>query len=84
MLTEDSVSYHDFIDDPWCPSERSWTEDSVGNVFEVVSISEPCCDVTRSGPIFETTVKHVKSFFPPLDMESFKVTHIFVDEDYRL
>ena len=34
-------SYHDSMDDPWCPSDRSWTKDWVGDVFEVLSISEP-------------------------------------------
>ena len=83
MLTEESVSYHDFMDDPWCPSERSWTKDSVGDVFEVLSISESCRNVTWSHQIFETTVKHVKSLFP-LDMDCLQVTQIFGVEEYRL
>ena len=48
MLTEERVSYHDFMDDPWRPSERSWTKDYMCDVFEVLSISEPCRDVTQS------------------------------------
>ena len=63
--------YHDFMDDPWCPSEISWTKDSVGKGFEVLFTSEPCRDVTRSQCTFETTVKHVKSLFPH-DMACFK------------
>ena len=77
------MSYHDFIDDPWGPSEKSWTKDSVGDVLYVLSIAEPCRDFTRSRQIFETTVKHVKSLFP-LDMGCFKVNQIFGDEGYRL
>ena len=77
------MSYHDFMDDPWRPSERSWTKDSVGDVFEVLSISEPCRDVTQSVQIFETIVELVKSLFP-LDMDCFKVNQIFGDEGYRL
>ena len=75
------MSYHDFMDDAWCPSEISWTKDFVGDVFEVLSISEPCRDFTRGQHIFETTVKYVKSLFH-LDMDCFKVTQIFGDEDY--
>ena len=41
------VSYHDFMDDPWCPSDRSWTKDSVGDVFEVLSFLEPCHNVSQ-------------------------------------
>ena len=37
----EKVSYNDFMDDPWCPSHRSWTKDSVGDVFKLLSISEP-------------------------------------------
>ena len=75
--------HHDFMDDPWHPSERSLTKDSMGDVFEVPSISELCCDVTQSQRIFETAVKHVKSLFSP-DMDCFKVNHIFGDKVYRL
>ena len=82
MFTEESVSYHDFMDDSWCPSERSWTNDYVGEVFEVCSISEPFRDVTQNRRIFETTVKHEKSSFS-LDMGCFKVNQIFWDEGYR-
>ena len=46
MLTEERVSYHAFMDDPWRPSERSWTNDSGDDVFEVLCISEPYRDVT--------------------------------------
>ena len=72
MLSKERVSYHDFMDEPWGPSERSWTKDSVGDVSEFLSISEPCRDVTRSQQVFETNVKPVKSLFP-LDMDCFKV-----------
>ena len=54
-------SYHDSMDDPWCPSDRSWTRDSVGDVFEVLSISEPGRDVSRSRRTFQITDEHVKS-----------------------
>ena len=53
---EESVSYHDWMDDRWSPSERSWTKDSVGDVFEVLSISESCRNVTRSQQIFENFI----------------------------
>ena len=53
------------------------------DIFEVLSISEPCCDVTRSQRIFETTVEHVKSWFP-LDMSCFKVHRLFESERYSL
>ena len=75
MFMEESVSYHDFMDAPCHPSERSWTKDSMANVFNVLSFSEPWCDVTQSRQIFETTVKHVKSLFP-LDMDCLKVNQI--------
>ena len=55
------VSYHDSMDDPWCPSDRSWTNDSVGDIFEVLSISEPGRDVSRSRGTFQITNEHVKS-----------------------
>ena len=48
----ETVSYHDSLDDPWCLRDRSWTKDSVGDVFEVLSISEPCCDGSQSRQIF--------------------------------
>ena len=83
MLTMERVSDHDFMNDPWRLSERSWTKDSLGDVFEVLSISEPCRNVTQSQQIFETTVEHVNSLFP-LDMDCFKVNQIFGDEVYRL
>ena len=63
MLTEQSVSYHEFMDEPWRPRERSWTKDCVGDVLEVLSLSEPCRDVTQSRQIFETAVEHEKVFF---------------------
>ena len=52
-------SYHDSMDDPWCPSDRSWTKDSVGDVFKVLSISETGRDVSRSQRTFQITDKHV-------------------------
>ena len=52
-------SYHDSMDDPWCPSDRSWTKDSVRDVFEVLSISEPGRDVSRSRRTFQITDEHV-------------------------
>ena len=55
----------------------------MGDVYEVLSISEPCGDVIQSLQIFKTTVKHVKSLFP-LDMDCVKVTQIIGDEDYGL
>ena len=44
----ETMPYHDSIDDPWCPSDRSWTKESWGDVFEVLSISEPGRDVSQS------------------------------------
>ena len=44
----ETVSYHDSMDDPWCPSDRLWTKDSVGDVFKVHSISEPSRNVSQS------------------------------------
>ena len=41
ILKTETVSYHDFMDDLWCPSDRSWTKDSVGDFFKGPSISEP-------------------------------------------
>ena len=64
------VSYHNSMDDPWCPSDSSWTKDSVGDVFEVLSISEPICDVSQSRQTFQITDKYVKSWFP-LNMNCF-------------
>ena len=67
---------------PQC-SEKACTKDTVGDTFEVLSISEPCRDVTRSRQILRTTVEHDKYLFP-LDMDYSKVTQIYGDEDYRL
>ena len=49
------------MDDPWCPSDRSWTKDLVGDVFEVISILEPGSDVSQSRQTFQITDEHVKS-----------------------
>ena len=57
----EKVSYHDFMDDLWCSRDRSWTKDSVSDVFEALSISEPGRDVPQSQHTFQTTDKHVKS-----------------------
>ena len=81
-MTE-KVSYHDTMDDPWCPSDRSWTKDSVGDVFEVISISEPGPDVSQSRQTFQITDNHVKTWFP-LDMDCFKVHQLFEHEGYSL
>ena len=77
------VSYHDSMDDPWCPSDRSWTKDWVGDVFEVLSISEPGRDVSRSRRTFQITDEHVKSWFT-LNMNCFKVHRLFEHEGYSL
>ena len=61
IFKTETVSYHDSMDDPWCPSDRSWTKDSVGDVFEVLSISEPGHNVSRRQQTFQITDKHVKS-----------------------
>ena len=78
---EPILSY--FMDETWHPRERWWTRDSVGDILEITSISEPCRDVTWSQRIFETTIEHVKSQFP-LDIDCFKVNKIFRDDGYRL
>ena len=52
-------SYHDSMDDPWGPSDISWTKDSVGDVFEVLSISDPGRDVSRIRRTFQITDEHV-------------------------
>ena len=79
----ETVSNHDSMDDPWCPSDRSWTKDSVGDVFKVLSISEPSRDVSRSRYTFQITDKHVKSWFP-LNMNCYKVHQLFEHEGYSL
>ena len=79
------VSYHDSMDDPWypTPSDRPWTKDSVGDVFEVLSISEPGRDVSWSRWTFQITDEHVKSCFT-LNMNCFKVHQLFEHEGYSL
>ena len=72
----EKVSYHDFMNNPWCPSDRSGTKYSVGDVFELLSISEPRCDVSQSLQTFQITEELVKSWFP-LDMDFFKVHQLF-------
>ena len=73
------MSYNDLMNDPWCPSDRSWTKDSVVDVFKVLSISEPGRNVSRSRQTFQITAKHVKSLFP-LNMDTFKVQQLFNHE----
>ena len=77
------MSYNDLMDDPWCPSDRSWTKDLVGDVFEVLSISEPRRDVSQSRRTFQITDEHVKSRFS-LNMNCFKVHRLFEHEGYSL
>ena len=77
------VPYHDSMDDPWCPSDRSLTKDSVSDVFKVLSISEPGRDVSQSQQIFQITDEHVKSLFP-LNMNYFQVNQQFEHEGYSL
>ena len=77
----EKVSYNDLMDDPWCPSDRSWTKDSMGDVFKVLSISEPSRNVSWSRQTFQITEEHVKSWFP-LNMECFKVHQLFEHEGY--
>ena len=77
------MSYNDLMDGPWCPSDRSWTKDSVDDIFEVLSISEPDRNVSQSRQIFQITDKHVKSLFP-LNMNCFKVHRLFEHEGYCL
>ena len=79
----ETVSHHDSMDDPWCSSDKSWTKDLVGDNFKVISISEPCRDVSQSRQTFQITDKHVKSWFPP-DMNCFKVHRLLEHEDYSL
>ena len=77
----ETVSYHDYMDDPWCPRDRSQTKDSVGDIFKVLSISEPVRNVSRR--TFQMNDKHVKSLFP-LNINCFKVHRLFEHEDYSL
>ena len=55
----------------------------VGDFFEVLSISEPGRDVSRSRQTFQISDEHVKSW-SPLDMDSFKVHQVFEHEEYSL
>ena len=71
----EKVSLHDFRDDPWCPSDRSWTKDSVGDIFEVLSISETGRNVSLSRRTFQITEDHLKNWFP-LDTDCFKVHYL--------
>ena len=48
----ETVSCHDSLDNSWCLRDKSWTKDSVVDVFEVLSISEPCCDGSQSQQTF--------------------------------
>ena len=72
----ETVSYHDSMDHPWCPRDRPWTKDSVGDVYEVLSISESGRDVSSSRQTFQITDKHVKIWFP-LNMNCSKVHRLF-------
>ena len=67
----------DFMDDLLHPSDRSWTKDLAGDVFEV--LSEPGRHVFWSLQTFQVTDKHVISSFP-LDMDCFKVRQLFEHE----
>ena len=52
------------MDGPLRPRERSWTEDSVLDIFEVLYISEPYRDATISQQVFETwTVSKLTKYF---------------------
>ena len=58
------MSYHNFMDGPLRPRERSWTKDSVLDIFEVLFISERCRNATLSQQVFETwTVSKSTKYF---------------------
>ena len=80
---EGTVSYHDSMDDPWCRSDWSWTNDSVGDVLEVFSISDPGHNVSWSRRTYQITDKYVR-VWSPLDMNCFKVHGLFEHEGYSL
>ena len=61
IFKTETVSYHDYMDDPWCSSDGSQTTDSVGDVFKVLSIPEPGSDVSQSRRTFQITEEYVKS-----------------------